>query len=101
MKRIKLTESQIHKIVTDATKKVIKESCLYIDTEPFENIMKACNEIMDKYNYTNNEDWVPDDDCDGRDLSGDAYDWAKRTFDEAESWLHSCSSNMPINGGED
>lgn len=63
--------------------------------------MESCQKIMDDYDYVNDEDWEPNDDCDGSDLSWDVYNWAKRTYDNAESWLHNCSSFTSINGGED
>lgn len=99
-KQIKLTEKELYQIVTESVNKLINESCWYGDTKPFVQILKAASEIRQKYEYSNNEDYEPFDDCDGRDLSYDIYLWAKKIEDEAENWINRNSSNASINGGE-
>ena len=100
-KTIRLTESDLKKIVTESVKRALKESTLYCDTKPFEDIIKATNTILEKFEYVNDEDWEPSDDCDGRDLTPEVYNWAKKVREDAEDWLRQTSAYSPINGGED
>lgn len=101
MNKIRLTENQLHKIIKNSVNNILKESTLYCDTKPFKQIMDAANKIVEKYDYVNDKNFEPDDDYDGRDLSYDVYEWAKKTYDEAEEWLRYNSDNCSINGGED
>jgi hypothetical protein len=98
---VRITESQLKQMISESVKKVLKESCLYCDPQPFQEIYAAAEKICGEYEYVNNEDWEPSDDCDGRDLSYDVYSWAERIKREAEYWIQRNSSNTPINGGED
>lgn len=100
-RRVKLTESSLQRIVKESVKKVLKESCWYGDTKPFEQIIYAANKIMQDFEHANAEDYEPSDDCDGADLKPQIYQWAKKIADEAESYIYSNSSYTPINGGED
>ena len=95
-----ITESQLRNIVAESVKKVLKESTLYCDTQPFKDIYRAATQIMEKFEYTQKDEYEPWDDCDGRDLSPEVYQWAKKIADEAEDWLQYNSTNQSINGGE-
>ena len=100
MKSYCLTESRLRGMIKDAVKNVLEESTLYCNTKPFENIISAANTIMESFNYVNDEDWEPNDDCDGRDLAPYVYEWAKKVSEDAEYWLRHNSSYSSINGGE-
>ena len=43
---IRLNESQLKRVVSEAVKKVLNESCWYGDTKPFIAIYNAASEIM-------------------------------------------------------
>ena len=101
MRRNILTEGRLRRMIHEAVKNVLEESTLYCDTQPFQDIINAANTIKDTFEYVNDEDWEPDDDCDGRDLTPYVYNWAKKVSEEAEDWLHHTSSYTSINGGED
>lgn len=75
-------------------------SIIYSSVKPFEEIKKAAQEIMEHYEYTQAEDYEPWDDCDGRDMAPELYQWAKRIADDAEQYIAINSDNAPINGGE-
>ena len=60
---------------------------IYGDVKPFENIAKSAYEIMERYEYTQSEDYEPSDDCDGRDIAPELYEWAKRIAKEADYYL--------------
>ena len=76
-------------------------SVIYGSVEPYERILMAAEEIMKSYQYTQEEDYEPWDDCDGRDLAPVLYDWARRVSEDAERYILMNSCNTPINGGED
>lgn len=99
-KRFKMTESQLRNIVAESVKKVLKESTLYGDTKPFEEIYRAANQIMDRFQYTQDDGYESMDD-DGGDVCGGVWQWAKKVAEDAEYYLQCNSSYQPINGGED
>ena len=98
---IKLNENQLRQIVAESVKRVLNENCWYGDVKPFQTIISAANEIMNKFGYTQDEDYDDIGDCDGPDIALQIYDWAKTVVDDAEDWLRYNSSHTPINGGED
>jgi len=98
---IRLNESQLKRVVAESVKRVLTESCWYGDTKPFIDIYKAASEIMEAFQDAASDDYEVWDDCDGRDLDPDIYDWARNVAEQAVSWIQCNSSNMPINGGED
>ena len=75
-------------------------SVIYGSVKPFEQILRAAQEIMDGYEYAAADDYEPWDDCDGRDLAPELYRWAKSVAEQAEDYIRMNSSNAPINGGE-
>lgn len=100
-KTTRLTENELKHLIKESVKRILNESCWYGDTKPFEQILDAASKICEEFKYTQDENWEPWDDCDGRDLSYDIYSWAEKVMNEAENWIHYNSSNTPINGGED
>ena len=94
---VRLTESQLRGMITESVKKVLKESCWYGDTKPFEVIRNAAEEIMDKFQYTQEDDYEPYDEY---DFHWSIYEWAKKISNDAEGYIHCNSSNTSINGGE-
>jgi len=97
-KLIRLTESDLHRVIKESVYKILNESCWYGDTKPFETIYRAAQEIVDKLEYVNDneyEEW-------GDDYRySSMYDWAKRVANDAEYYIRNHSSNVSINGGED
>lgn len=93
-KRIKLTESDLRRIVNNSVKKVLKES----RNDEFDRIRMAASEIMESTRYTQEEDYEPWDDCDGPDLTYDLYKWAEKVINEAEMWQHKYGP-VPLNAG--
>lgn len=100
-KIIKINEETISKMVRNALKKTINESCWYGKTEPFETILRCAEEIMEKFEYTQSEDYDGTGDCDGPDITPEIYKWAEDVAYNAEKWLRYNSSRTSINGGED
>lgn len=100
-KLIKLTESDLHNIINNSVRKILKESVWYGDTQPFMDIIAAASKIRERLEYVTDDDYEPYDDCDGRDLNPELYEWAKKVESEAEDWITCNSSYSPINGGED
>jgi hypothetical protein len=98
---MKINESQLRKIIQESIKKTLNESCLYCDEKPFYQIYEAARKIREEFEYVTDENWEPDNDCDGPDLSYHVYSWAKDVQEQAESWISNLSSNTSINGGED
>lgn len=94
---VRLTESQLRGMITESVKKVLKESYWYGDTKPFEVIRNAAEELMDKFQYTQEDDYESDD---AYDFGWDIYEWAKKTYYNAEEYIGCNSSYAPINGGE-
>ena len=96
-KVVRLTESDLHKLIKESVKKVMNESTWYGDTKPFETIYNAANQIVEQLDYVND-----DYEESGDDYSyGRMYNWAVRVRDDAEYYIRENSSNTPINGGED
>ncbi len=98
---IKLNENILRQIVAESVKKVLKESCWYGDEKPFQTIISAANEIVDKFDYTQDDNYDEIGDCDGPDIVPQIYRWAKNVAETAEYWLRYNSRYVPINGGED
>lgn len=98
---IRINEQQLKKIVAESVKKVLKESCWYGDEKPFNTIIKAANEIMNKFDYTQDDNYDGMGDCDGPDITPEIYKWAKDVAYNAEYWLRYNSKYTSINGGED
>ena len=98
---IKLNEQQLKKMIAESVKKVLKESCWYGDEKPFQTILSAANEIIDKFAYTQENDYDDIGDCDGPDITPQIYKWAEDVAYNAEKWLRYNSRYTSINGGED
>ena len=98
---IRLSKSDLHRVINESVRKVLRESCWYGDTKPFEQIIDAANKIMQHFEYANAEDYDPWDGCDGADLAPQIYQWAEKVADDAGYYMRSHSSNTPVNGGED
>ena len=95
MKKIQLTEQELHKIVKESVNKILKEEYVWWgNTEPLETIMKACGDITRGKNESDLEDEYDR-------ASFDLSQWATRVYEEAEEWMHYNAHNTPINGGED
>lgn len=89
----RISESEIRRIVKESVKSILKEDyCWWGDTKPIETIMQACAEIVYGKKETDFED------IDDR-ASYELYQWANKTYEEAEKWLQCNSYNTPINGG--
>lgn len=99
-KVIRLTESDLHRIIAKSVKNVLNESVWYGDVKPFETIIYACNEILNKFEYVNNDNYEDWSDCDGNDLKPYIYKWAVRVKEEAERYIDSNSQNAPIGANE-
>ena len=98
---VKINENTLRQIVAESVKKVLKESCWYGDEKPFQTIISAANEIVDKFDYTQDDNYDDIGDCDGPDITPQIYKWAKNVAEGAEYWLIYNSRYTPINGGED
>ena len=101
MKTIYLSNETLTNMIQESVRRVLRESCWYGDTKPFEQILTAANQIMDDFHYVTADDYEPWDDCDGPDMAPQIYEWAKNVARDAEYYLHDNSSYAPINGGED
>lgn len=100
MKKIRLTEQDLKKVISESVKRILKEWVYYGPAKPFEEIINAANQIMDSLKHVEDENYEPWDDSDGADMDPQVYEWAKKVKDDAEYWLQHNSSNSPINGGE-
>ena len=98
---IRLNENTLKQIVAESVKRVLNESCWYGDVKPFQTIISAANEIMDKFGHTQDDNYDGIGDCDGSDIAPQIYEWAKNVAEDAEDWLRYNSSHTSINGGED
>lgn len=94
-----ITESQLRNIISEAVKGALKESTLYGDTKPFEEIYRAANQIMDRFQYTQEDDYEDMSD-DGVDMGTYVWQWAKKVAEDADYYLNCHSKYRPINGGE-
>lgn len=95
---IRITENELKQIVAESVKKILKEDTWYGDTKPFEIIYNAADQIVQKLNYVNDNDYdEAGDDYSYRRM----YDWAVKVRDDAEYFIRENSSNTSINGGED
>lgn len=101
MKTIYLSNETLKNMIQESVKRVLKESCWYGDTKPFEQIIDAAHQIMSNFDHVSADDYEPWDDCDGPDLDPEIYEWANKVAEDAEYYLHNNSSYTPINGGED
>lgn len=101
MKKIRLTESDLHSIIRESVKRVINETCWYGSVKPFQEIVKAAEQIIQNFSYVDSDDYEPNDDCDGPSLAPLIYDWAKKVKDNAEYFIMDNSSFSSINGHED
>ena len=91
---IRLTESDLHRILKESVNKVLNEEYVWWgDTKPLETIMSACGEMIKGKNESDFED------VDDR-AAFDLYQWATKVYQEAEQFLHCNAHNTPINGGE-
>ena len=95
------SSGRLNNVVAEGVKKALNETCWYGDKKPFQTILSAANEIMDKFEHTQADDYDDMGDCDGPDITPNIYKWAERVADDAEYWLRYHSSNTSINGGED
>ena len=95
-----INEAQLRAIINKVVKNVLNESTLYGDTKPFEEIRRAANQIMDRFQYTQ-EDNYEDMSDDGVDMDNYVYQWAKKVAEDADYYISLHSSRRPINGGED
>lgn len=64
-------------------KKMLKESEIHCRITPFQKIYKSAKKIVDIYDNFDFEN--------GNDLDSYVYNWAKKTLEEAESWMTYCS----------
>lgn len=94
-KVIRLTESYLKNIIAESVKQVLNEGCWYGNTKPFESIIIACNEIKDKFEYVNDENYEDDSD-DHSNIEYNIYQWADKISQEAEGWLGCNATNRPI-----
>lgn len=98
-KKVRLTESDLHNIIRESVKKILREgSCWYGDEKPVENIIRMAEQIMSNNEHVNDDNYESMDD-DGGDIHWDLYQWAKKVRDEAERWLAMNSSNVSIGDG--
>jgi len=98
MKRIRLTESDLHRIVKESVNRVINEEYVWWgDTKPLETIMTAASQIRSEFEKNYPEDYEFDE-SDRAKL--DLYNWAKQVEDRAEEFIRYNAHNAPINGGE-
>ena len=88
MKQIKKTinEAQLRAIVSKAVKNVLNESTLYGDTKPFWEIYRAAIQIMDKFQYTQEDDYEDMSD-DGAATDFYVYKWANKVAEKADYYI--------------
>lgn len=85
-KKKTINEAQLRAIVSKAVKNVLNESTLYGDTKPFEEIYHAANQIMDKFQYTQEDDYEDMSD-DGAATDFYVYKWAKKVSEDADYYI--------------
>lgn len=94
-----INEAQLKAIINKVVRNVLNESTLYGDIKPFEEIYRAANQIMDRFQYTQENDYEDmSDDGSGTDFY--VYQWAKKVAEDADYYLNCHSTFRPINGGE-
>ena len=81
-----INEAQLRAIVSKAVKSVLTESTLYGDTKPFEEIYRAANQIMDRFQYTQEDDYEDMSD-DGAATDFYVYKWAKKVAEDADYYI--------------
>ena len=97
-KIIRLTESDLHKLVKESVQKILKEEYVWWgDTKPLETIMAAASEIRRGFEEQYQEDY--EFELEDR-AKIDLYNWAKKVENEAEDFIRYNAHNAPINGGE-
>ena len=74
MKQSKKTinEAQLKAIINKVVRNVLNESTLYGDVKPFEEIYRAANQLMDRFRYTQENDYEDMSD-DGVDMDSYVY----------------------------
>lgn len=97
---IKINESQLKQMISESVKMVLKEACWYGDTKPFEMIRSAAEQIMNNFQYTQEDNYESFNDG-SYDYDSDIYNWAKKVYYNAEEYISMNSSNSSINCGED
>lgn len=95
-KTIRLSESDLHSVIQESVKRVINETCWYGSVKPFQEIVKAAEQIIQDFGYVDSDDYEQNDDCDGPSSAPLIYDWAKKVKDDAEYWIMDNSSFSPI-----
>lgn len=85
-KKKTINEAQLRAIVSKAVKNVLNESTLYGDTKPFEEIYHAANQIMDRFQYTQEDDYEDMSD-DGAATDFYVYKWAKKVAENADYYI--------------
>ena len=81
-----INEAQLRAIVSKAVKSVLTESTLYGDNKPFEEIYRAANQIMDRFQYTQEDDYEDMSD-DGAATDFYVYKWAKKVAEDADYYI--------------
>ncbi len=95
---IRLTESDLHRIVNESVNKVLNEEYVWWgDTKPLEVILSAVNQITNHFEESYPEDYEFEEEDRAR---LDLYKWAKKIGEEAEEFIRYNADNTPINGGE-
>ena len=61
-----INEAQLKAIINKVVRNVLNESTLYGDVKPFEEIYRAANQLMDRFQYTQENDY--------EDMSDDGVD---------------------------
>ena len=95
-----INEAQLKAIINKVVRNVLNESTLYGDIKPFEEIYRAANQIMDRFQYTQENDYEDMSD-DGAATDFYVYQWAKKVAEDADYYINIHSSRQSINGGED
>lgn len=85
-KKKTINEAQLRAIVSKAVKNVLNESALYGDTKPFEEIYHAAIQIMDKFQYTQEDDYTDMSD-DGAATDFYVYKWAEKMAEKADYYI--------------
>ena len=96
---VRLTESQLHSIIAESVKSVLKESYHWWgDTSPLETIISACDKIYDNFKCYNDEDYEfdPEESTAGYDL----FEWAKKVRSEAEEFYRYNANNIGVGEGD-
>lgn len=81
-----INEAQLRAIVSKAVKNVLNESTLYGDTKPFGEIYRAAIQIMDRFQYTQEDDYEDMSD-DGAATDFYVYKWAKKVAEDADYYI--------------